>query len=348
MNNNDMTNYNDEITFKQLFVILIDYKNHLLDKYKQILIFVLFSLVTAYILLSQKEDNYIATMTFVVEANPNSNSSFGGALGGLSSQIGLNLGQFMGSASSTYSQENVLELIKSRSVIIASLMNTHIIDNKKTLLIDHYTLTNDFNPRFVIANEKNTFKIDSLSNIVWEHIINEEELIIEVSKFSNIISLSYTSVNQIFAKAFVDELINETTNQYIKHNTNKAVSTLDFLQERADSIFNELEIAEEQYASIKDVNERIIKASGRLNELRLLRKVEVLNTMFVELVKNLELSKLTMLQNTPLVYIIDRPILPLQKENKKKLYIILITIFSFFLSIFYFILVKFINDIIKN
>ena len=346
MNNNDMTNYNDDITVKQLFVILIDYKNHLLSKYKKISIFVLFSLIIAYILLNNKDDNYTATMTFVVEAN--SNSSFGGgSLGGLSSQLGFNLGQFMG-ASTTYSQENVLELIKSRSVIIASLMNTHIIDNKKTLLIDHYTLINDFNPRLVIADEKNTFKIDSLSNIIWKHIINKDELTLEVSKFSNIISLTYTSVDQIFAKAFVDELINETTNQYIKHNTNQTVSTLDFLQERADSVFNELEIAEEQYAAIKDVNERIIKASGRLNEIQLLRKVEVLSTMYVELVKNLELSKLTMLKNTPLIYIIDRPILPLQKDNKKILYIIFITIFSFFLSVSYFILVKLINDITKN
>ena len=346
MNNNDMTNYNDEITVKQLFVILIDYKNYLLSKYKKISIFVLFSLMISYILLNDKDDNYTATMTFVVEAN--SNSSFGGgAIAGLLGQTGFNLGQFTG-ASNTYSQENVLELIKSRSVIIASLMNTHIIDNKKTLLIDHYTLINDFQPRLVIANEKNTFKIDSLSNIIWKHIINEDKIKIEVSKFSNIISLSYTSLNQIFAKAFVDELINETTNQYIKHNTNQTVSTLDFLEERADSVFNELEIAEEQYAAIKDVNERIIKASGRLNELQLLRKVEVLNTMYVELVKNLELSKLTMLKNTPLIYIIDRPILPLQKDNKKVLYIIFITIFSFFLSVFYFILVKFIRDITKN
>ena len=42
MNNNDMTNYNDEITVKQLFVILIDYKNYLLSKYKKISIFVFF------------------------------------------------------------------------------------------------------------------------------------------------------------------------------------------------------------------------------------------------------------------------------------------------------------------
>ena len=347
MNNDGMNNYNDEITVKQLFVILIDYKNHLLSKYKKILTFVLSSLIISFILLFQKDDSYTATMTFVVEANSNSNSPFGGNLGGISNQLGLNLGQFMGT-SNTYSQENILELIKSRSVIIASLMNTHIIDNKKTLLIDHYTLTNYFNPRLVITNEKNAFKIDSLSNIVWNHIINQDELKIEVSKFSNIISLSYTSANEIFAKAFVDELINETTNQYIKHNTNQAVATLDFLQERADSVFNELEIAEEQYAAIKDVNERIIKASGRLNELQLLRKVEVLNSMYVEIVKNLELSKLTMLQNTPLIYIIDRPILPLQKDNKKVLYIIFITIFSFFLSVFYFILVKFISDITKN
>ena len=58
---------------------------------------------------------------------------------------------------------------------------------------------------------------------------------------------------------------------------------------------------------IKDINQRIIKASGRLKELQLMRKVEVLNTMYLEIVKNLELSKLTLLNNTPIINIIDEP-----------------------------------------
>ena len=76
----------------------------------------------------------------------------------------------------------------------------------------------------------------------------------------------------------------------------------------------ELEIAEEEFAKVKDINQRIVKASGRLKELQLMRNVEVLNTMYLEIVKNLELSKLTLLNQTPIIQIIDKPILPLEEE----------------------------------
>ena len=105
---------------------------------------------------------------------------------------------------------------------------------------------------------------------------------------------------------------------YISHQTAQAENTLDFLQNRADSVFNELEFAEEKFAKTRDINERIVKASGRLKELQLMRKVEVLNTMYLEIIKNLELSKLTLLNQTPIINIIDKPILPLKQDKRSK------------------------------
>ena len=105
---------------------------------------------------------------------------------------------------------------------------------------------------------------------------------------------------------------------YISHQTAQANNTLNFLQNRADSIFSELEIAEENYARMKDINKRIVKASGRLKEIQLMRRVEVLNTMYLEIVKNLEISKLTLLNKTPIINIIDEPILPLKSTAISK------------------------------
>ncbi len=105
---------------------------------------------------------------------------------------------------------------------------------------------------------------------------------------------------------------------YITHQTKQARNTLDFLQDRADSVFVELEKAEQEFARIKDINQRIIKASGRLKELQLMREVEVLNTMYLEIVKNLEISKMTLLNKTPIINIIDRPTLPLEAEKISK------------------------------
>ena len=62
----------------------------------------------------------------------------------------------------------------------------------------------------------------------------------------------------------------------------------------------------------------IIKASGRLKELQLMREVEVLNTMYLEIIKNLEISKMTLLNQTPIIQIIDKPILPLEEDKISK------------------------------
>ena len=66
----------------------------------------------------------------------------------------------------------------------------------------------------------------------------------------------------------------------------QATNTIEFLQNRADSVFFELKNSEREYARTKDINQRIIKASGRLKELQLMRNVEVLNTMYLEIIKN--------------------------------------------------------------
>jgi len=81
-----------------------------------------------------------------------------------------------------------------------------------------------------------------------------------------------------------------------QENRKEIKNTLDFLQNRADSIFSELELAEEEFAKVKDINQRVIKASGRLKELRAKKKLEVLNARYLEIVKKLEMSKV---RNSP-------------------------------------------------
>ena len=132
---------------------------------------------------------------------------------------------------------------------------------------------------------------------------------------------------------------------YISYQTKQSTNTISFLQNRADSVFVELEKAEQEFARVKDINQRIIKASGRLKELQLMRNVEVLNTMYLELVKNIEVSKLTLLNQTPIIQVIDKPILPLEDTKMSTLLVLLITIFiSTTCSVIYFVLRKLVND----
>ena len=183
---------------------------------------------------------------------------------------------------------------------------------------------------------------------IWNQII-ESDLAIEIqNEEANIITLSYISVNDYFAKQFTETLIDEMIKMYITHQTKQARNTLDFLQDRADSVFVELEKAEQEFARIKDINQRIIKASGRLKELQLMREVEVLNTMYLEIVKNLEISKMTLLNKTPIINIIDKPILPLEEEKISKAAGILGGFLGGFLAVCFFVFRKLFRDALEE
>ena len=190
---------------------------------------------------------------------------------------------------------------------------------------------------------------DSVLTFVWNQII-EDRLIIELqTNEANIIRLSYKSYSQKFGKYFVESLIDEMSRMYTLHRTAQAERTLTFLKNRADSVFSELQLAEESFARVKDINSRIVKASGRLQELQLRREVEVLNAIYLEIVKNLELSKISLLDKTPIINIIDKPTLPLSVDGYSMMIMMMIWfLLGLFISTCYFILDKLLQDSLRE
>jgi len=344
-----MEQYNNEIQIKDILIKLSEYKTHLLKKKFTIIAVSGLFFVLGIVFAIYSDKKYTAELTFVVEDQQQG----GGALGsmtGIASQFGFDIG---GSSSSTFSQNNILEFLKSRGVVEAALMQNRKVNRKEDLLIEHYLHLNkikdlwkaneDLSP--VSFHGKLNQDNDSVSGGIWKNII-EGKLLVELqSDEANIINLSYTSVNGEFAKMFVETLIEQMSKMYISHQTAQSSNTLDFLSSRADSVFIELEMAEEEFAKVKDINQRIVKASGRLKELQLMRNVEVLNTMYLEIVKNLEISKLTLLNQTPIIQIIDKPILPLELvENSKTVLGFLGAFLGGFLSLSFFIFGKLFKD----
>ena len=343
-----MEQYNDEIYLKDILIKLSDYKAYLLKKKFVVIAFSFIFCILGLVVASISEKRYNAELTFVVEGSQNGGSF--GAMSGIASQFGFDLGASM---SSTFSQSNVLELLKSRGVVESTLMEKVKIAGKEDLLIEHYLELNEWRKEegfpLISYYDKRTYTHDSISGCIWRDIV-EERLIVEIqSGEANIITLSYVSVNEEFAKHFVEVLIAQMSKMHIVHQTAQAKNTLDFLKDRADSVFGELRLSEKEYARVKDINQRIIKASGRLKELQLMRRVEVLNTMYLEIIKNLEISKLTLLNNTPIIHIIDKPILPLEKDIKSKgVFGILGAFWGCFLSVFFFVFRKLFKDALNT
>ncbi len=341
-----MDQYNDEIQLKDILIKLSEYKALFFKKKITILAFAFSFFVIGIFYAFNSDIKYDAELTFVVEGD---NENKLATMGGIASQLGIDLG---GNQSSTFNQSNIIELLKSRGVIVRTLMQSAKVDRKTDLLIEHYIKIKGIKDKWVeddfsgvSFNDNRTYIHDSISGTIWLAII-EDNLTVELEfDEANIITLSYNSVNQEFAKEFVEKLISEMGKMYVAHQTVQANNTLFFLQDRADSVFIELVAAEEKFAKVKDVNQRIVKASGRLKEVQLMRSIEVLSTMYLEIIKNLELSKITLLNKTPIINIIDKPILPL-KGYKISMWLagLLASILGGGLSLCYFIFMKLFKD----
>ena len=340
----------DDITLKEFLITFSEYKSEILSRKKQIFITVLIFCLFALLLSKVTEPKYQADITFVVQSPASEGSSLSN-LGNIASSFGFNIG----SSENTFSKENVMELFKSRRIIEATLLKSADINDKKNiLLIDYYTKVNDLRNSSSWINDKidnldfkiRTNKRDSIISLFWKDIIEDNLKVSFNSKDASIITLSFIYQDQYFAKVFVENIIEEMSKFYVGYNTSQSRNTLEFIQDRADSVYLELKLAEEEYAKVQDINQRIVKASGRLKELQLMRTVQVLNTMYLELIKNLELSKLTLLKETPIIEVMDGHILPL--EDKKIKPLVLFTLFAFLAILFSSIYIILRKIVIKN
>lgn len=347
-----MQQYNDEIQLKDILIKLSEYKQVLWSRKGSITLFSLMFFVLGVTIAIFSTKLYKAELTFVVEDANGGNPL--GAMSGIASQFGVDL---VGNSSATFSQQNIMQLLKSRGVVESTLLRKGSVDGKKDLLAEHYLTINKIREDWaqleefdgVNFNHTHSLSHDSIMGVIWTQIV-ANKLTIEIQNDeANIITLSYVSVDENFAKQFSENLIDEMSKMYIAHQTKQARNTLDFLQDRADSVFVELDKSEQEFARVKDINQRIIKASGRLKELQLMREVEVLNTMYLEIVKNLEISKMTLLNQTPIINIIDKPVLPLEvKALSKTTTGILGGVFGGFLSVSFFLFRKLLKDALAD
>jgi uncharacterized protein involved in exopolysaccharide biosynthesis len=121
----------------------------------------------------------------------------------------------------------------------------------------------------------------------------------------------------LFAKYFTEALVKEVSDFYIETKSKKSRENMDVLERQTDSIRRELNGA---ITGVAVANDNTFNLNPALNVRRVpsaRRQVDVqANTaILTELVKQSELAKVTLRKETPLIQVIDSPILPLKKEK---------------------------------
>ncbi len=316
---------NDEISLKELIQKIQEWVAYLKTQWKLIFGIAALGAMIGFTYASFQKPTYQATTTFVLEEDKGG-GGLGGAMG-LASSFGFDLG---GGGGGLFTSSNIIELMKSRLVVEKTLLNPVQVAGKELSLADYYVQINKLKEAWVkkptLANisfpanaDRTKFSLeqDSILQSISAGLTKNNLVIAQKDKKVSIISLTVKTENELFSKLFCEQLLKETSDFYIETKSKKSRLNVEILQHQADSIRAELNGAITGVAAASDNVYNLNPAFNVKRTPSTRRQVDVqANTaILTQLVAQLELSKVSLRKETPLVQLIDRPILPLEKEK---------------------------------
>lgn len=297
-----------------------------------------------------KKPIYTATTTFVLESGEKGGGL--GAYAGVASMMGIDLG---GGGGGIFQGDNILDLYKSRKMIEKTLFSP-VDSQSKTPLIESYIEINKLredwsekpklkNLKFTINNNSKGDRLrDSIVGKIVEDINKNYLNVTKPDKKLSKIQIDVKSIGEVFAKRFNEELVKNVNDFYVQTKTKKSQDNVTILQEKADSVRDVMNGSIHRAVAVAD-------ATPNANPTRQVQRVapiqkaqfsaETNKAILAEMVKNLEMSKMSLMKETPLIEIIDGPIYPLHKERLGKIKGFVLGSISFgFLIVFYLIFIK--------
>lgn len=319
---------NDEISLKEFIQILKEWSKYLLFRWKVIILAGIIGATLGVMYSLSKKPVYTASLSFALE-DEKSGGGLGGALG-LASSLGIDVG---GGGGSIFSGSNLTELFKSRTMVEKTLLSPVTVKGKVISLAEMYIKDNEWrnkwtdNPKFKelqflpeMKRQYFTRVHDSILGSIYQNLSNNSLSIQQRDKKIAIITMDVSSNDELFSFYFCEALARQVGKFYIETKSKKARTNMEILEHQVDSVRSELNSA---ITGVAVANDNTFNLNPALNIRRapsVRRQVDVqANTaILTELVKQSELAKVTLRRETPLIQVIDRPILPLPKERFSK------------------------------
>jgi len=328
-----LTQIEEEVSLKDFILKIGELWRYLLSKWFIILIFGILGSCIGYYYAYKQKPSYTATTTFVLD-NGDSQSGGIGQYAGLASMVGIDLN---GGGGGIFQGDNILELYKSRNMIEKTLLTDVEYQGKKQLLIECYLSFNKLREKW--KEEPELQKIDFSSNkspitikekrlrdsIISAIVVDINKNYLSVTKPDKKLSIIKADVkakDEYFAKTLNEQIVKNVNDFYIQTKTKKSLENIQILQQKTDSVRSVMNGAIYSAAAVAD-------ATPNLNPTRQVQRTvpiqrsqfsaETNKAILSSLVQNLEVSKMTLLKETPLIQVIDKPVFPLYKERVSKL-----------------------------
>lgn len=268
-----------------------------------------------------KKPVYTATTTFVLESGDKAGGL--GAYAGLASMVGIDLGA--GGNGGIFQGDNILELYKSRTMIEKALLSPVSIDGKKKLLIERYISYNNLRKKWdkKEATRNVTFNFephrvkDSLLTEIVEDINKNILLVSKPDKKLSIIKVEANSKDEQFSLLFNERIVEMVNDFYVETKTKKSQENIAILQHQTDSVRAMMEGAIYKSVQVADATPNLnpTRQVLRAPAMRSQANAEANKAVYGELVKNLELAKITARKDAPLIQVIDKPRYPLKNDK---------------------------------
>lgn len=319
----------EHFTFRQLIKEWLQSVSFALRYWRQIALAALAGGLLALGYAFMQKPTYTAKLTFVVEEAKSGSGSMVSALAG---QLGFDLGGLAG-GSGILSGDNVLQLLKSQSFIKQTLLTPYGDSASKISLADQYATVYGLKEswegsskvgrviNFPVGQEKFSRLEDSLLHTLIKRISDKELSISKPDKKLGFFSLFITDRDELFSKLFCERLLKIATDFYVYTKTKRLSTNVARLQHRADSLGGLLD--KKTYSAI-DADRLLLDANPAYTSPMANAEISSRNkllqaTVYGEVIKNLEISKTALIQETPTVQIVDMPEMPLEKNKVSKL-----------------------------
>ena len=323
MKNKDNYNNESEISLSFLVDGFKDWVSFLFYKRKSI---VLFTLSVLFFVISYNyliKPTYYARTTFVLD---NDNVSSMGDLSSLASLAGINASSFI-EASSLFQIDNIQELYRSNAMIKKTLLSKSKIDNKDILIIERFIKAENLEKKWInlgfnvndLRSNKTSRVQDSLIKGLVKLIKKEYLVVNKPSRKTTILEIGFDHKDEILAKNFNKNLVKIVNQFYNTTKTLKSGSNLKILQRQSDSVKNVLDrsimILAEIDQSIPNPNP--LSKVNLVPYQKAMIDVQANSAIYQELLKQLELAKVTHRNKIPLIQVIDSPNYPLENSRWK-------------------------------
>ncbi|HEU4472027.1 MAG TPA: Wzz/FepE/Etk N-terminal domain-containing protein [Flavisolibacter sp.] len=270
-----------------------------------------------------QKPEYEAVTTFILEEK----SAGGGGLAGIASQFGFDIGGLTGGGS-IFAGDNILEILRSKKIIYTVLLSKASADtagNAPTLadaFLDFQGWRKKWerqelkNISYANAGKGLSSLQDSVLSEIHKYLVKRALSADRVNKKGSIIEVEVKAANSDFARFLAERIVDESAKLYLQIKTGTAQANIAKLQRRSDSLLVLLNQKSYTAAASQslDLNPGIKTALVPTEIIS--RDKTVISTLYAEVTKNLEASKMLLSQQTPVIQLLDRPGYLLKDDRK--------------------------------